>query len=288
MLLNILSFKNLCKSLLIEGLSIAAAFLTNYLIKDDNTPTPAQQNIRFSLALRIYYLNKNFLYVLDTLFITKENNLRHLYSGCYNFGVACSIYPAKYLLPDFATRTTNIIGAQSIIYATGITLRLLIEKNIANQTIKQHIAHNQGKLLGGFAGVFLSAIPSSAIDSPALYWSGEISDIFKIRTQGESLLSVLLSTRSTVPVQAFFSQITKMSFKLANIPITIPEFVIDGITGSSYSIMISALGNAIAKTKEPNANNPNPRNSRTLELEQISSTPPTSNHREVNISLPPI
>lgn len=290
---NILSFKNLCKALFIEFISLAAAFLTNFLIKDNKSCAP-ERDIRFSMDLRIYYLSKNIFYLLDTLLISKENNLRHLYSGSFNLGVACTIYPAKYLLPGFATLPVQIMGAQGIIYTAGVTLRLLVEKNIANQTVKQHIALNQGKFFGGAAGIFLAALPSTGIDSPALYWSGEIFDVYKIRTEDESLLSILLSPKAVVPVQAFCSQVIKMSFRLSNTQITIPEFAIDSIVGSSYFIMMKALGTAIAIRQEDNTATVQ----NALDLQQMHAQPavPSSENNQndaitndaVNVSLPPI
>lgn len=230
MYLNFSSCKKLLKGLFIEGLSLGMAFLADRLFKNYEED---HENVRFAIDVRVYYLSKNILYLLDTCFITKENNLRHLYSGTFNLGVVATIYPASQQLP--------VIASQSIVYVTGSTARLLAETSLTKQSIKQHLKLHSGKLIGGAAGIFLSLIPAVGMSAPAFYWSGELYDVWQIRGEDETLISILSTPKSTVPVQACLAAMVKMSARLSSASLPLPEFAVDAVIGSSHLTIINAL-----------------------------------------------
>ena len=249
--INLPSFTQTCKALFIEGISIASAFLTDYLLTPTASETPEEESFRFALDLRVYYLTKNIFYLLDSLFITKEPNYRHLFSGAFNLGIATTLYPSTQLFSNYTTQYTDMLGTQSMMYTASISLRMLFETTIDTQSVCQHISANSAKLFGGTLGVFFSLIPTAGMSSPALYWSGELYDVYRIREDTEDLLSIIGSLRSVVPIQAFTAQLVKMSFRNANITLPFPEFAVDCMIASSHILILKSLNGCSSFQAQP-------------------------------------
>jgi hypothetical protein len=245
------SFTQNCKALLIEGLSVASAFLTDYLLTPTASETPEEESFRLALDLRVYYLTKNIFYLLDSLFINKDRNFRHLFSGAFNLGVAATLYPSTQLFSNYTTQYTDMLGTQSMMYTASISLRMLFETTIDHQNVCQHIKANAAKLFGGTLGIFFSLIPSAGMSSPALYWTGELYDVYRIKEDNEDLLSIIGSLRSVVPIQAFTAQLVKMSFRNANVTLPFPEFAIDCMVASSHILILKSLNGCNSFQTQP-------------------------------------
>ncbi len=233
---NFSSFIKTIKALFIEGVSLGFAFLADNLL---NEPEEGYDVVRLAIDVRIYYLAKNALHLIDAL-LTKENDYRHLYNGVFNLGVAAIIHPAS-RLPESNTNTADIIATESLIYFGASAPRLLVEMGVSKQTLKQHVSVNRGKLIGGAIGVFISLVPAFGIATPAFYWSGELYDIWQKRSANETLLTILLKPKSTVPLQVFLAEFIKAGVKFSDEIIPFPEFIIDCLAGASHRLIIDRL-----------------------------------------------
>ena len=240
MAFNSLGFYRMLKGLFIECFALGMAFLSDYVIENINEHHP---DVRFSMNVRVFYFSKNVLYLLDSLCVTKDNNLRHLFSGTFNLGVGAAIYPASTDLP--------IIASQSVLFVVGSFARFGLEKIIMRQSIVQHLKLHRGKLIFGAAGIFLSVIPSIGMSSPAFYWSGELYDVWAMREKGETLFSILCHGKSTVPIQAFSAVFVKFGLDLSGHSSVVPVFAIDGIIGSAHQLIIGVLGSFRSDLQPP-------------------------------------
>lgn len=266
------SLRSSLKGYGIEVVAVSISFLADFLLTE---PEKEYDAVRFALDLRIYYLSKNLINLVDTL-INKKVEFRHLYGAGFNLAVAGALHPAS-RLPPTSNLIVNQLSTESIIYTSGISARALIEMPLEKQWINQYVFTHKGKLFLGSVGVVCSLIPYFGISNPAFYWSGDLFDTWRSQDKDESFRHHLITAKANIPIQVIFGKLIKVCVKASGKTLPFPDFLIDAIAGIAHRITVDLSRLYSAKQKLAVSNPVSPANNKffqpqATELKLINQT----------------
>lgn len=229
-------FKKAAKDFLVEAVSLGAAYVTNIFLD----PEDSKELWVNLISLRVYYTAKNILYFIDAHY-NKTPSEKHVYAGSFNLGVAATLYPAIKFIG--MTYVGERMAAATVVCASGLLLRGVIEKPHAKQTLQMHLQKHRGNLVGDVLGVFVSGIKGAGIASVSLHWGGEGVDNYLNRSASQTLTDVAISAPQTVPFQVVVAALLKVILTTTNQLLPFPSYFLDFLLGCFYKVMVHVREN---------------------------------------------
>lgn len=224
--------KKIAKDFLIEVISLGAAYIADISLRE---PEESPDLFTTAFSLRIYYLSKNILNIVDAKLNQSTIN-NHVNAALFNAGVASLLYPSAHSI--YGDRISDRMASAAVVYTGGILSRGLIEKIRQKQTLQSHLTLHAGNLTGGVFGIVFSALKNAGIASPSFYWTAEFVDIIRNKPNTELFTDLFWSSKTTVPLQVFLAYFIKLSLTSAHISLPMPAYIIDFLLGNMHRFIV--------------------------------------------------